>query len=475
MGATVIDAFLCHNKTDKDWVTRLAADIETETIDGLNTSRRLAVFLDEWDIDVGENVVNHINSGLGSARNVIVVMSPEFFESGWTNFEWTDIVAEDPWGTKKKLIPVLLRDLSLDGSRRINVPAPFKALKYFDFRDPRKFNDQLEKLLKRVRGLPPARGQRRVSHSSPGFVSLVEEEERDSWAPSQVRDLLLSNLLQVVSFPSAIWSGETDLRTSKEVRDGLPDAEGHIIRAKRLWTFTDLSIESCELRKVIDTESIEKQSSGDWIANEQKQDWWIALINQALTSYLSKLAIKKESKGRFFFRPKDGTTRVWQNGKDRPRTVAAMKTNSATGSTFWVHHAARIKFRKLGNRFFLQIEPTYLFTSDGEKSLGGQQMGRMVFMWSGKQRNPDVLRNFAFWAKTIAMSKSRIEIKTGGESIIISSIPALAVSRFGVETDHIRIGSLLKENDTDLDDAAREVEVVRPEDIEEDGDETEEE
>jgi hypothetical protein len=62
----------------------------------LSNARHLSVFLDEWDIDVGENVVNRIDAGLKAARYVIVIMSSDFFKSGWTNLERTDVVAEDP-------------------------------------------------------------------------------------------------------------------------------------------------------------------------------------------------------------------------------------------------------------------------------------------------------------------------------------------------------------------------------------------
>src|SRR6185436_6641713 len=133
------DAFLCHNRADKNWVRKLGERLEAETIDGLPTSRHLSVFFDEWDIDYGENAVNRMNAGLAGARFVVVVMSPEFFKSGWTNFEWTDVVAEDPWASGKKLVPILLRDASKDGSERIAFPAPFKALRRFDFRPGRSF------------------------------------------------------------------------------------------------------------------------------------------------------------------------------------------------------------------------------------------------------------------------------------------------------------------------------------------------
>jgi hypothetical protein len=121
------------------------------------------------------------------------------------------------------------------------------------------------------------------------------------------------------------------------------------------------------------------------------------------------------------------------------------------------------------------IEPTYLFTSDGSQPLAGQEMGKMVIMWSGKQRNPDILRNFLFWAKTIARNQRMIEIETAGSPIVISAIPALSVTNQGISSDHIRIGSLMNTVDTDLETAAKDVEIVQPDELEEEDDEQPEE
>lgn len=476
MNNEIKDAFFCHNRADKDWVRKLAERIELETIDGTLTSRRLSIFFDEWDIDYGENIVNRMNAGLVGARYVVTIMSPEFFKSGWTNFEWTDVVAEDAWGARKRLIPILLRDVSKDGSERIVFPAPFKALRYLDFRDDRSFEEDFQNLLRRIRGLPPFRGTATIPRQSVGSIPLVVEEDVDSWRPDTVRDVIAGNLLQVVSFPTTIWNATTDKNTSAEIRSQVQSAEGHIIRAKRIWTFANLCSDSCQLRNVINVDSIRNEASRDWMVNPQRATWWIALINHSLTSYLSKLALKRDEKGRFFFRPnKDGSDRIWQNRTDRPRTVAAKKTNPIDHGIFWVHHAARIQFRRLGDRFFLIIEPTYLFTSDGEHPLGGQQMGKMVMMWGGRQRNPDILRNFVFWAKAVAKSGRQIRIETGGEPIVVSAIPALSLTNVGIRGDHIRIGSLLRSVDSELDEVAQDVELVASEDLEEDGDDGQEE
>jgi hypothetical protein len=466
MNRKIKDIFLSYNRADDAWTRKLAERIEAETIDGRAGSRKLSAFFAEWDIDYGDNIINRLNKALPCARYFAPVLSPEYLKSGWTNLEWTDVVAEDPGGLRKRLIPLLLRDVSLDDQERLVLPAPFKAIRYFDFRNSSKFEREFQKLLRKIRGLPPERGTLVSARYNVASAAAIDVQEEDSWIPERVRDVLLGNLLEVISFPPVVWSAPTEKKNSRDVSAEIPEPEGHIIRNKCLFTFANLSADRCRLRKVVTVAKVQKEATRDWLLDADKARPLIALLNQALTSHLSKLAIRKEEKGRYFFRPnKDGTTRLWQNGKDRPREVAASKTNPTDNRTFWVHHAARIRFKRLGDRFFMAIEPTYFFTTDGETAFAGQKMGRMVMMWAGRQKNPDILRNFVFWVKTIAKGSQRLQIETGAQPIAVSGIPALAVANVGIASDHIRIRSLLSISDRELDEVAQEIEVVPGDDI----------
>ena len=103
---------------------------------------------------------------------------------------------------------------------------------------------------------------------------------------------------------------------------------------------------------------------------------------------------------------------------------------------------------------FLQVEPTYLFTSDGETPLVGQSTGRLAMMWGGRQKNVDILRNFIFWAKAMASSQQTIRIDTGGQPIVVLAVPATTKMNVGIEGETVQIGSLLKQFDHELDEVA---------------------
>src|SRR5207245_9487937 len=84
-GGQMKDLFLCHAGADKAWVLQLAARLEAERIG----NRSIEVFLDDWDIDHGENIVAKIDEGLKSARFCAVVLSPAMLKRDWPEAEWT--------------------------------------------------------------------------------------------------------------------------------------------------------------------------------------------------------------------------------------------------------------------------------------------------------------------------------------------------------------------------------------------------
>ena len=209
----LVDLFLCHNRADKDWVRTLAEHIESETFDGTPHGRPLRVFFDEWDIDVGQNVLVKINHGLSVSRYVAVIISPEFLEAAWPTLEWTHVVADDPINRKGRLIPLFYRDYSEALQKRAELPAPLKTFNWLDFRKPGNFKRNYQRLIRKVRDQLPSRGKRRrpLASLAPSATPLPSLEQDTSAAPDLVPDVVLGNLLPVESYPSTVWSARPTL------------------------------------------------------------------------------------------------------------------------------------------------------------------------------------------------------------------------------------------------------------------------
>ncbi|MBA4105615.1 MAG: hypothetical protein C0485_07630 [Pirellula sp.] len=445
-----VDVFLCHNAADKDWVRQLGEQLESETFDGTASGRPLRVFFDEWDIDVGYNVLLRLNQGLSACRYLAVVISPEMLAAPWPTLEWTHIVADDPVNRKGRIIPLFLRDYSAATGAYAELPAPFKALNWIDFRRAQDFKRSFLKLIRKVRNQPPLRGRRRRPlASSSGPLQLHNPSEEMAAAPDKVSEFILSNLLPVEDYPTTIWMAPTSAREPKEIWSNVESACPFILQDKKLLTFADLSNASEPLRATIDTTRVESLPVGQWKDDPVKWRWVVYLLNRCLRGHFAGLPIRQDSKGRFYFMPKENAARSWQNGNDPARTVADKKKNSV-GSTFWVHHGAKLAFQALGDSMFICVEPRYVFTSDGTRPLEGKSVGPLSIKWGGKERNAAILRHVMFWARTLTKHSAKIEINTGGAPITVSGIPAFSRTRFGVEFDHIGIGSLIQQAEDEL-------------------------
>ena len=301
----VWDLFLSHNDVDKAWVTELAGQLESEPLTEQPDSKKIRVFLDAWDLQAGENIVTKLNEGLAKSRLIAIVMSPEFFKANWTALEWTHCVAEDPRNTRGRIIPILHRDVSLDGKEAISLPAPFRALKHLDFRTPKSQKAFYRELLNRIRGLSNARGPRRRptpgTFPSPGASALVLPER---WKADHVSELLISNLLPVISSPARIWSGVTALEKPKQVYQEVNSGDGVIINGGKLYTFAHLKDDLCPLRRVVDLATVsDKDKRDEWLADKDKGRLYTWLLNSYLRKYLEEVGLDQDEKGRFFFPP----------------------------------------------------------------------------------------------------------------------------------------------------------------------------
>ncbi|MBK1884410.1 toll/interleukin-1 receptor domain-containing protein [Luteolibacter pohnpeiensis] len=455
------DAYICYNSNDLDWVKRIAEQLESETIDGAKSSRTLNVFFDRWDMGPGDSLIDKMNEGMAKARHVICVLSPEFLAADWPRFEWKHIVASDPNNVGGRIIPILYRDKGADGTTRLNLPAPFRDLKYVDFRKASDFRAGFADLVRKIRNMPPERGRRLppLAGNGPAMVPRPSQPEM-SWHPDSIAEFIFSNLLTVVDMPKQIWTANTPFREDlkKDIWEQVEDSQAFILRSGKLYTFANLNDADESLRKVIDCSTIKADSRNDWFLDPDRERWLVALLNSCLSRSLRKKRIRTDGKGRFYFIPSPGgNDRVWNMPTGKGRTVAKRIRPKGSVSEFWVHHGSRVRFRLLGQKVFLLIVPLYLFTEDGYTAIGGKTAGKLSHMWMGKQQNADIFRDVLFWAYVLGNGAQFGKIETGSAPIQIETAPAAARAQVGVAYDRVDFRTLFNFKDSELEDAASSV------------------
>ena len=98
-GMANIDVFLSYSRKDEEFVKELYRRFVRDGI---------TCFFDQKSIAWGSNSVVAMEKGLRDARHVVLVLSPEFLESQWTEIERTAALTRDPAGRQARLKPLLL-------------------------------------------------------------------------------------------------------------------------------------------------------------------------------------------------------------------------------------------------------------------------------------------------------------------------------------------------------------------------------
>jgi len=137
------DVFLSHNKAQKDWTRTLALRLR---------DAGFKVWFDEWGLRTGENWIDGLERGLEESKKIVLVISPEFLDAEWPNFETNIAILKDPSSRKETIFPL------------IQTPCPLpKKLAYrqaLDFSDTHHDPDRYEfKLAQLMADLDPARNR----------------------------------------------------------------------------------------------------------------------------------------------------------------------------------------------------------------------------------------------------------------------------------------------------------------------------
>jgi len=148
------DVFISYSHADRAWVwDELLPRLEGA---GLRTC------VDERDFEIGTPCLVNMERAVDDSRHTLIVLTPAWVKSQWTEFESLLVGTADPAGRRRKLIPLMLKSCKL--------PSRIAILTYADFTEPHERPTQFSRLLKQIQrtsttAKPPA------VESSPSFIA----------------------------------------------------------------------------------------------------------------------------------------------------------------------------------------------------------------------------------------------------------------------------------------------------------------
>lgn len=127
-----VSVFISYSSNDKPFVKRFASDLQ---------SRGVKVWVDDWEINIGDSLVQKIRAGIDDVEYLAVVLSPSSVKSAWVQKEVDIAINQEIEGKKVKVLPLLLKQCELPGF--------LKGKSYADFTSEEKYYESLQKVLRK--------------------------------------------------------------------------------------------------------------------------------------------------------------------------------------------------------------------------------------------------------------------------------------------------------------------------------------
>ncbi len=200
------------------------------------------------------------------------------------------------------------------------------------------------------------------------------------FSPLPQTEKLYSNLLRISTFASNIYLADTNYRKPEEVwavfkASGNNVGSEWILSGKKILSFRDLH--EPPFNSICDLGTCETFNSREWAYsdNEDRQRDFVRLLNSCLKERTRLLGLwrSKDNKRRYYFFPANKslrTRRIWyQSMKNRvSREVFKQygRKSDPTQKAYCRHLAFKGYFLRLMDSWYLEITPTYHFTSNGK-------------------------------------------------------------------------------------------------------------
>ncbi|SER18904.1 toll/interleukin-1 receptor domain-containing protein [Giesbergeria anulus] len=113
-----ISVFLSHNHRDKEFVRKLAADLDAHGV---------KYWLDEAEMKIGDSLIQKIRQGIESVDYFAVILSPNSVEAPWVVNELDVAMNNQINGRSIKVLPIMLKECDPPGFLIGKLYADFKA------------------------------------------------------------------------------------------------------------------------------------------------------------------------------------------------------------------------------------------------------------------------------------------------------------------------------------------------------------
>ncbi|PHC68951.1 toll/interleukin-1 receptor domain-containing protein [Bacillus toyonensis] len=180
------DFFISYNSKDKGVAEWISYILEEEDYN---------VYIQAWDFLAGNNFTLEMQKGAAKSKHTLALLSNNYLESSYTQPEWAAAFAGDPTGEKRRLIPVRIEDVKLEGL--------LPSIVYIDLVGK---NDEKQAIKEILSGVQMGRKKPLSRPAFPGFpsrsnssVNVPHGEWYNEWITLRLNEIERGNSLPKVS------------------------------------------------------------------------------------------------------------------------------------------------------------------------------------------------------------------------------------------------------------------------------------
>ncbi|MBN8786655.1 MAG: hypothetical protein J0I84_06160 [Terrimonas sp.] len=290
------------------------------------------------------------------------------------------------------------------------------------------------------------------------------------------------NLFEVLNTPRYVYHAEPRFSSAPELFAKLNKSwcPPFLLIRKRIWCFYDLGESQNPLRNFVDLGTIEKMSDVEFVDITGNYNEYVRMLNDCLAQHFYSVGLRVDmvKKRAYFTKTIEGTAKeisYQARVKKATRTVAKPRINPQSGNIYyWEHKSIWYSFERIENTWYLILNPSYVFTTDGYKTfLRSEKVNILSTKKASRDYNLAVHNDITFWAYYISLGSdsafllrpSDKDINSGlklgpipPEIIISAKPPTITISDVSITEEFVEPLELedMEEVELELENLAKE-------------------
>ena len=421
------DVFISYSHAD----TEVAVKMKNKIAEHAIQDRPISVFLDEETIKPGENMVDKINKGLSNAHFFLLLLSPASIDAEWPTAERDAALLSDPSGRAGRVIPVIVGECE--------IPPLLRIRKWVDLRSDADFDKNMRKIISRITGESLTHSAKKGEQMPKSGVSTPSVPCLDSHEPDAVDEVLYTNLYAVEKLPR-VFAAPTTYSSRRDIKQTLKcKISPCIVSANVLYTTSNIDNEGNPLRQAVAAGNVSDVEVDFWFKNDDNKRLLTTLLNLQANRLCEELGLSYDKTGKKYYGDINIVTDqyiYWIPNVPQGRRKLIIPYEKDGRTYFYRHRALKLSFHVLGRRVFLQVDPSWTFTSDGSTVIEDDKRRATL-----NTRVQSLIRNDAqfseqrFWAWLLSKGGS-IRMGEADNLVTIGLAPLKFASQVGVYGDY---------------------------------------